>query len=95
MRSTARALRIWGAEPDGTPIPDFTLSAAPVSVTINQGASGSSTIGIARSGGFTGAVSFAASGLPGGVTATFNPVSATGTTLTLTASATAATGPAT
>ena len=64
-------VRIWGTEPNDTPIPDFTLSAAPASVTINQGASGSSAIAIARSGGFTGAVSFAASGLPGGVTAAF------------------------
>ncbi len=89
-------VRIWGTEPNDTPIPDFTLSAAPASVTINQGASGASTIGIARSGGFTGAVAFAASGLPSGVTAAFSPVSATGTTaLTLTASAAAATGPAT
>ena len=88
-------VRIWGSEPNDTPIPDFTLSATPASLTIDRGAGGTSTIGIARSGGFTGAVTLAASGLPSGVTAAFSPVSATGSTLTLTASGTAATGPAT
>ena len=89
-RTTTVALTV-----NGTATPNFTLSASPGTLTIAQGASGSSAIGIARSGGFTGAVSFAASGLPGGVTAAFGPVSAGGTTLTLTASAAAATGPAT
>ena len=53
---------------------DFALSALPASLTIDQGASGTSTIGITRSGGFAGAVTFAASGLPNGVTATFIPL---------------------
>jgi hypothetical protein len=44
-------------------------------------------------GSFTGSVALAASGLPSGVTAGFNPASTTGTsTLTFTASATATTG---
>ncbi|HKX26230.1 MAG TPA: hypothetical protein VJ302_00930, partial [Blastocatellia bacterium] len=77
--------------------PDFSLSANPTSVAVTRGASGTSTITIARSGGFAGSVAMTASGLPAGVTAAFNPASATGatSTLTLTASATAALGAAT
>ena len=79
------------------PTPDITLSATPASLTVNRGASGTSTITITRSGGFTGSVAFSASGVPSGVTASFNPASTTGasTTLTLLASGTAALGPAT
>jgi uncharacterized membrane protein len=84
-------LRTWQG-PGGNP--NFTLSASPTSLTVNRGASGASTITITRSGGFTSAVSFSATGLPSGVTATFNPTSATGgsSALTLAASSTAATG---
>lgn len=84
-------LRAWQG-PGGNP--NFTLSASPTSLTVNRGASGASTITITRSGGFTSAVSLTATGLPSGVTATFNPASATGgsSTLTLAASSTAATG---
>src|SRR5262249_26366711 len=76
--------------------PDFTLSANPSSLTINRGESGMSTITITRAGGFTDSVALSASGLPTGVTASFNPPSTTGnsTALTLTASSTAVTGPA-
>ena len=84
-------LRTWQG-PGGNP--NFTLSASPTSLTVNRGASGASTITITRSGGFTSAVSLSATGLPSGVTATFNPGSATGgsSTFTLAASSTAATG---
>jgi hypothetical protein len=77
--------------------PDFSLSANPTSLTINRGASGTSAITITRSGGFTDAVALSASGLPSGVTASFNPASTTGTssTLTLAASSTATLGAAT
>jgi endoglucanase len=76
--------------------PDFALSASPSSLTVNRGASGTSTVTIARTGGFTGSVGFTASGLPAGVSATFAPVSSTGagTTLTLAASSTATLGAA-
>ena len=79
------------------PPADFTLSASPTSLTVNQGASGTSTVTIARTGGFAGSVGFTASGLPGGVTATFNPTATTGTStmLTLAASSTATVGAAT
>jgi endo-1,4-beta-xylanase len=74
--------------------PDFTLSANPTSLTVNRGASGTVTIAITRSGGFTGAVALSASGLPAGVTVGFSPASTTGTSsvLTLTASTTATVG---
>jgi hypothetical protein len=77
--------------------PDFSVSANPASLTINRGASGTSTITITRSGGFTGGVAFSASGLPGGVTASFSPSSTSGTSsaLTLTASSAATLGSST
>ncbi|MFY9842008.1 MAG: choice-of-anchor D domain-containing protein [Terriglobales bacterium] len=76
--------------------PTFSLSASPSTVTITQGTSGTSTITVTPEGGFTGSVTLAASGLPSGVTAAFNPNPTTATsTLTLSASATAATGTAT
>ena len=71
----------------------FTISAAPTGLTVPQGSSGTSTITVALEGGFNGTVNLSASGLPNGVTASFNPSSTTTTSsLTLTASATAATG---
>jgi hypothetical protein len=81
----------------GTTTPGFSVSASPSSVAVTRGATAASTITITRVNGFAGAVTFAASGLPAGVTATFNPASATGasTTLTFTATATATLGAAT
>lgn len=76
------------------PTPDFTLAASPASVTVNQGASAASTINITRTGGFTGSVGFSLTGLPAGVTASFNPTSTTAnsSTLTFTAASTATLG---
>src|SRR5205807_1202192 len=37
--------------------PDFSLSASPASLTVKQGTSGSSTVTVTPSGGFTGSVS--------------------------------------
>src|SRR5262249_26483240 len=69
------------------------LSASPASVSIAPGASATSTITVAPQNGFNGSVSLNASGLPSGVTASFNPASPTGTSmLTLTASSTARAG---
>jgi xyloglucan-specific exo-beta-1,4-glucanase len=70
--------------------PDFSLSASPSTLTVASGSSGTSAIAVAATGGFTGSVTFSASGLPAGVTASFSPASsATSTTLTLTAASTA------
>src|SRR5260370_1290573 len=75
------------------PQPTFSLSASPSNVTILQGASGTSSITITPLNGFNSSVSLSASGLPSGVTASFNPTStASSSTLTLTASSTATTG---
>jgi hypothetical protein len=75
------------------PPANFSLSASPSSVTIAQGASGTSTITVTPQNGFNSSVSLSASGMPSGVTATFNPTSTTNTsTLTLTANGTATTG---
>ena len=78
----------------GSATPSFTLADSPSSLTITQGAAGgTTTITVNDLNGFNGSVSFAASGLPSGVTATFNPASTTTTsTLTLTASSTATIG---
>lgn len=77
-------------------VPDFTLSASPASVSVRRGNSVTSTITVNPVNGFNSSVSLSASGLPNGVTATFNPSSTTSSsTLTLTAASTASTGTAT
>jgi regulation of enolase protein 1 (concanavalin A-like superfamily) len=79
--------------PGVTPIQGFGLTASPANLTLVQGTSGTSTITVTPQGGFTGAVSLSASGLPGGVSASFNPSSTVSTsTLTLSASSTATAG---
>jgi len=73
--------------------PSFTLSANPASLTVAQGANGTSTITVDPATGFTGSVTLVASGLPTGVAAAFGTNPTTGTSvLTLTASMTAAPG---
>jgi uncharacterized membrane protein len=73
--------------------PNFSLSASPGSVTVGQGSHAATTITITPSNGFNSSVTLSASGLPGGVTASFSPDPATGTsTLTFTAGSTASTG---
>jgi xyloglucan-specific exo-beta-1,4-glucanase len=81
----------------GAAQPDFSLSASPQALSVARGASGTSTITIARTGGFASSVAFSASGLPPGVTAAFSPTATTGNgvMLTLTASSTATPGGAT
>jgi hypothetical protein len=64
VRTTPIALTIGAA-------PSFTLSASPTSLSLAPGASGQSTVTVTPQNGFTGTVSYAASGLPAGVTATF------------------------
>jgi hypothetical protein len=82
--------------PPAQTTPNFTLSASPTSLSVTQGSSGSSTITVTPSGGFTGSVTLSASGLPSGVTATFgtNPTTST-SVVTFTASSTATTGTST
>jgi hypothetical protein len=74
----------------------FSLSSTPAKVTLQLGASGSTSIAIAAAGGFSGSVNLAATGLPAGVTAAFSPAATTSTsTLTLTVSGSAAAGSST
>jgi hypothetical protein len=56
-----------------TATPDFTLAASPTSLSIKRGATGSATISIVPSNGFSGAVTISASGLRKGVSASFSP----------------------
>ena len=55
--------------------PDFTISASPPSLSVVQGASGSSTVTTTVSGGFNAAVALSSSGAPAGTTVTFAPTS--------------------
>jgi subtilase family serine protease len=72
---------------------NFTLSASPTSVSITRSSHGTTTITIHPTNGFAGSVTLSATGMASGVTASFSPNPATGTsTLTLTASSTATTG---
>ena len=76
--------------------PDFSMSAAPASQTVQPGGSATYTLTVTPSGGFSGAVTFAASGVPSGASASFNPASVnTSGTTTLTVATTAATPPGT
>jgi len=59
------------------PIPDFSLSASPSSLTVQQGNSGSSTITATSIQGFNSPIELSVSGEPSGVTATLNPTSIT------------------
>jgi len=55
------------------PVQNFTLSASPASLSIQQGTQGTSTITSTVSGGFNNAISLSASGMPSGTTVSFNP----------------------
>src|SRR6185312_13452655 len=81
---------------NGVATPDFSLSASPTSLTVQQGTSGHSTITVTPTGGFTGSVTLSNSTLPSGVTASYstNPTTST-STITFTASSTATTGTST
>ncbi len=53
--------------------PDFALSASPASLTLSPGSSETATLSVAAANGFASAVSLSASGLPAGVSVSFNP----------------------
>ena len=55
--------------------PDFSISVSPSSQTVPQGNSTSFTVTVSPLSGFTGTVALSVSGLPSGVTGTFNPTS--------------------
>src|SRR5437016_1573252 len=85
---------VTGCGKDGGtgPAADYTLSLAPATLTIVQGATGTSTVTITRTN-FTGAVTLTLGGAPTGVTGSFDPAAPTGTTSTLTVSVGAAVAP--
>lgn len=74
----------------------FTISVDPTTLSVDQGANGNTTVTVARTGTMNGAVALTATGLPTGVTATFDPTSvaagATTSTLTLSVGAGVAAG---
>jgi hypothetical protein len=88
--TTALALTVTAAS-----LGDFALSVVPSTVTVTAGQSANTTVNIARSGGFTGAVNLTVTGLPAGVTANFVPASATGTQAQLSITAAAGTAAST
>jgi uncharacterized membrane protein len=61
-------------------VPNFTLTANPSSLSVQQGMQGTSTITTRISGGFDSAINLSASGLPSGTTVGFapNPIAAPG-----------------
>jgi len=69
--------------------PDYTLSLSPAALTVDPGATGTTTVTIARTN-FTGAVTLSLGNAPTGVTGSFNPAAPTGTSSTLTLSVGAA-----
>jgi uncharacterized membrane protein len=78
-------------------LPNFSMSASPASLSIQQGNQGTSTITTTVSGGFNNAISLSASGMPSGVGVSFNPqtIPAPGSgssTMTITVSSSTATG---
>ena len=93
---------VQGNSPPPPPPASFSLSDAPGSLSVAQGAAGSSTFTVLSSNGFNSAVSLSISGLPAGVTASFSagsvtpPANGSATSaLTLTANGAATTGTAT
>jgi len=75
------------------PAGDYALSVSPSSLSVAQGAQGTSAITVTPQNGFNGSVSLSATDLPSGLTAAFNPVSTANTSaLTVTASSTATLG---
>jgi uncharacterized protein (TIGR03437 family) len=66
-------------------VPDFSISASPLVLTLSQGSSTQANIGIVTTGGFGGDVSLTVSNLPAGVQSSVTP-SPTGNLVRLTAS---------
>jgi N-acetylneuraminic acid mutarotase len=57
--------------------PSFTVAASPATLTVNSGASGTSTLTVTPANGFNSAVTFTCSGLPNGTTCSFSPTTVT------------------
>ncbi|HUF25547.1 MAG TPA: hypothetical protein VMM18_01100 [Gemmatimonadaceae bacterium] len=93
VASRSATLSVTITSPPLSPSIGITLGSSALSLV--QGQSGTVSVDVSRSGGYSGAVTFSISGQPAGVTAAFNPASVSGTTgsvLTLSAAATTAPG---
>ena len=89
IHSTSTTLVVTGP-------PDFTISASPATQTVTQGNSTTYTVTITGQNGFADSVSLAATGLDVGASGAFSPASVSGSgtsTLTVTTTNLAATGP--
>src|SRR5206468_2265214 len=75
-----------------SPAPDYALSLAPATLTIVQGANGTTAVTITRTN-FTGAVTLGLGSAPSGVTGSFDPAAASGAGVTRTVSVGAAVAP--
>ena len=74
--------------------PGYLLTISNPQMTLAPGGSAQTlNVSIQRVGGFTGAVTFALSGLPGGFTSSFSPTTTTGTSTVLSVAAAAAVAP--
>jgi hypothetical protein len=79
----------------GATAPNFTITATPNTLVIIPGVASAYSVTVTPLNGFTGVVTFAASGLPVGVTGTFSPTSVTNsgaTSMTITSTTTTALG---
>ncbi|MEP7380528.1 MAG: hypothetical protein ABI910_02515 [Gemmatimonadota bacterium] len=75
-----------------TPIPQgFTVALSASTLSVEQGAAGSVTATIGRTGSFSGTVTLAVENVPAGMTATFSPTAITSNTTSTTLAVTAAT----
>ena len=68
-------LTVYGLLPGGQ---DFSISAAPPSITMGPGSTATSTISVASTGGFNGPVTLSLGSLPAGVTASLSSSTVTG-----------------
>ena len=76
-----------------TSSPTFSLTANPATLSIAPGNQGTSTITVVSANGFNGSVALSSSGMPSGVTTTFNPnPTTTASTLTITVATNASPG---
>jgi len=73
VTGTSDALSHSTTIPLTIPAPDFSLSASPGSLTIQQGSSGDSTVTVTSLNGFNSAVTLSLSDNPLGVTSSFSP----------------------
>ena len=85
-------LTACGDDDSTNPSATIAIALSPATVSVQQGANGTATVALTRSGGFTGDVAIAVEGLPTGVTVAPVTIGASSTSgvLTFTASATAA-----